>query len=113
MLGEKDGGNIPEFRGIALEEQFCKHFTEICRLFKEFGNLEDHYDIPQTINTLKLENNRWHEVVPFEHYLTPLKMALKKVRDELLRMKKAGPLLNKYIIEKNEDLMAFTVAMVK
>ena len=47
MIAEKDGGsNIPEFRGIALEEQFCKHLSEICRLFKEYGELSDHtYDI--------------------------------------------------------------------
>ena len=41
MLAEKDGSNVPEFRGIALEEQFCKHLTEICRIFKEFGELKD------------------------------------------------------------------------
>lgn len=46
MLAEKDGSNVPEFRGIALEEQFCKHLTEICRIFKEFGDLKDQtYDI--------------------------------------------------------------------
>lgn len=46
MLAEKDGANIPEFRGLALEEQFCKHLTELCRIFKDFGDLKDeHYDI--------------------------------------------------------------------
>lgn len=78
--------------------------SEICRIFKEFGDLDDIYDIRQMIETLKLENRRWHEVVPFEYYLTPLKLALKKVRDELLRMEKAGPLRSKYIIEQNKDL---------
>lgn len=39
MIADKDGSNIPEFRGIALEEQFCKHLSEICRIFKEFGSM--------------------------------------------------------------------------
>ena len=69
MIAEKDGGNIPEFRGVALEEQFCKHLSEICRIFKEFGDMSDHtYDIHQLMKTLKIENGRWPEVVPFEHF---------------------------------------------
>ena len=56
------------------------------------------------MKTLKLENGKWNEVVPFEYYLTPLKDALKKTRDEMLRMEKAGPLLCKYNIEDNKVL---------
>ena len=99
MLADKDGANIPEFRAIALEEQFCIDMSEICRIFKEFGDLDDIYNIRHMIETLKIANGRWDKVVPFEYYLTPLKLALKKVRDELLRMEKAGPLRCKYIIE--------------
>ena len=77
MLLDKDGSNIPEFRGIALEEQFCKHLSEACRIFKEFGDLSEHtYDIYQLMKTLKLENGNWREVVPFEYYLTPMQNAL-------------------------------------
>ena len=65
------------------------------------------------MTTLKLENGRWNEIVPFEYYLTPLKNALQKVRDELLAMEKAGPLMCKYIIEENEELMALTKTMVQ
>ena len=100
MLAEKDGANIPEFRGIALEEQFCKHLSELCRIFKEFGEMKDDpYDIFQMMATLKLENRRWNEIVPFEYYLTPLEQALLNVRKELLEMEERGPLLCKYIIE--------------
>lgn len=77
MLLDKDGSNIPEFRGIALEEQFCKHLSEVCRIFKEFGDLSEHtYDIYQLMKTMKLENGNWREVVPFEFYLTPMHNAL-------------------------------------
>lgn len=110
MLKAKDA-NIPEFRHAALEEEFCKHLSELCRIFKEFGDLNDVYDITQMINTLKLHN--WKEIVPYEFYLTPLDNALKKVRMELVRMEKAGPLRCKYIIEQNKDLMDFTLTMVK
>ena len=114
MLADKDGSNIPEFRGIALEEQFCKHLSEICRIFKEFGDMSDHtYDIAQLLKTLKLEDGRWTEIVPFEHYLTPLKIALQKVREQLLKMEKDGPLFVKYIVEDNKELQDLTIAMVK
>lgn len=115
MMAEKDGGsNIPEFRGIALEEQFCKHLSEICRIFKEFGDMSDHtYDIAQLLKTLKIENGKWTQIVPFEHYLTPLKGALGKVRTCLEKMEKDGPLMCKYIIEENKELQDLTITMVK
>lgn len=65
------------------------------------------------IKTLKLENGRWNEIVPFDFYLTPLKDALTKVRNELLDMEKAGPLLCKYIIEQNTQLQDLTKTMVQ
>lgn len=86
--------------------------TELCRIFKDFGDLNgEHYDIYQMWKTLKLKN--WPQIVPFEYYLTPLKMAVKKVRDCLSKMEKDGPLLCRYIIEHNDELMKLTHTMVK
>ena len=43
---KKDPSNIPEFRFIALEEEFVKHMTNVCDIFKEYGNMKDHpFDI--------------------------------------------------------------------
>jgi hypothetical protein len=36
---------VPEFRSIALEEQFCEKMTTCCQIFKDFGTLNDHFDI--------------------------------------------------------------------
>lgn len=36
---------VPEFRSIALEEQFCEKMTTVCQIFKDFGTLNDHFDI--------------------------------------------------------------------
>jgi hypothetical protein len=41
----KDKKDVPEFRVVALEEQFCLRLTGICEIFKDFGSLEDHFDI--------------------------------------------------------------------
>lgn len=42
----KDPTNIPEFRYIALEEEFVKHMTNVCDIFKEYGNMKEHpFDI--------------------------------------------------------------------
>lgn len=42
----KDPTNIPEFRFIALEDEFIKHMTNVCDIFKEYGNMKDHpFDI--------------------------------------------------------------------
>ena len=114
MIAEKDGSNVPEFRGVALEELFCKLFSEIYSIFKEYDYMSDlTYNINQLVKTLKIEQGRWSEVVPFEHYLTPLKGALQKARDCLTKMEKEGPLLCKYIIEENKELQDLTIAMVK
>jgi len=43
---KKDPSDIPEFRFIALEEEFVKHMTNVCDIFKEYGNMKDHpFDI--------------------------------------------------------------------
>ena len=41
-----DPSNIPEFRMIALEDEFIKHMTNVCDIFKEYGDMKDHpFDI--------------------------------------------------------------------
>jgi len=65
------------------------------------------------LKTLKIANGKWPEIMPFEHYLTPMKGALQKVRDCLTKMEKDGPLLCKYIIEENQELQDLTITMVK
>jgi hypothetical protein len=39
------GENVPDFRILALEERYCDHVMEICRLFREFGKLEDPFNM--------------------------------------------------------------------
>lgn len=108
---KKDPSNIPEFRFIALEEEFVKHMTNVCDIFKEYGNMKDHpFDIKQMVKTLKIED--WKEIIPFRYYLTPLEQALNKVRKELIRMHEVGHLQIKYIVEDNEDLQAFMTDLV-
>jgi len=63
--------------------------------------------------TLKIEDGKWDEIAPLAYYLTPLAEALKKVRQALMKMEKAGPLFNKYIIEDNKELQDLTIALVK
>jgi hypothetical protein len=48
---------------------------------------------------MKIPN--WKEIVPFEYYLSPLENEIKILRDQLLKMRKDGPLRIKYIIEDN------------
>ena len=68
---KKDPTNIPEFRFVALEEEFVKHMTNVCDIFKEYGNMKDHpFDIKQMIKTLKIKD--WRVIIPFRYYLTPL-----------------------------------------
>jgi hypothetical protein len=47
------GENIPEFRIEALEEFYCGHIMEICRIFSEFGNLKDPFNMAQMLKVLK------------------------------------------------------------
>lgn len=105
------GKEVPVFRFEALEEQFVQKMTKICEIFTLFGNLEDHYNIRQMLEVLKTKD--WKEIHPFAFYLQPLRDALDDVIKELLRMQKAGPLRNHYILEKNTDLMDKIVTMVK
>ena len=93
---------VPEFRFKALEVEFCKYFTGVCDILKEFGTLNNPYDIKQMLHVLKIEH--WEKVRPFEFYMTPLKQAITKVRSSLLEMNRLGHLRIKYVIEKNEEL---------
>jgi hypothetical protein len=46
--------DVDEFRYNALESEFCKFFTGICEIFKEFGDLKNHFNIPQMLKTMKI-----------------------------------------------------------
>ena len=107
----KEKREVPVFRKNALELEFCNHFTVICNIFRDFGELKEHFDIVQMMKTLKIED--WKTITPYAFYLNPLHSAITTVRDTLRTMHKEGPLMRKYIIEKNEDLQKQTVAMVK
>ena len=96
-LMEKDKKEVPEFRRIALEEQFCKHLTNVCQIFKEYGDLKDHFHIKQMMSVLKIHN--WRNITPFAYYLNPLNNAINVVRKTLIKMHEDGHLLIKYIIE--------------
>jgi hypothetical protein len=102
---------VPEFRFKALEAEFCKYFTGVCDILKEFGTLNNPYDIKQMLHVLKIEH--WEKVRPFEFYLTPLKQAITKVRSSLLEMNRLGHLRIKYVIEKNEELAKEIDVMVQ
>lgn len=36
---------LPEFRHFALETEFCKNFTFLCEILREYGTLENHFNI--------------------------------------------------------------------
>ena len=76
--------------------------TGVCVILKEFGKLDQTYDIAQMMNTLKTEE--WEDIIPFAFYLHPLKKSIDIARKELLNMDKLGPLRVKYIIEDNTEL---------
>ena len=67
MQQGKDKKDVPKFRELALETEFCKFLTGVCDIFKEFGELKDHFDIKQMLKVLKIEN--WENVAPFRFYL--------------------------------------------
>ena len=103
LIKKTDPKEIPEFRYIALEEEFIKHMTAVCEIFKEFGDLKEHpFDIKQLMKTLKIHD--WKNIVPFRTYLHPLLNNLVSTREELLQMNKRGHLLIKYIVEDNKEL---------
>lgn len=62
------------------------------------------------LNLLKLEN--WEKNVPMAFYLTPLRNAIKAMRDELIRMRKLGQNRCKYFIEQNEAMHKLIITMV-
>lgn len=55
----KNNEVVPEFRSIALETEFCKYFTGICEILKEFGDLKNHFNIAQMLKTMKIEDKKW------------------------------------------------------
>lgn len=83
----------------------------ICTNLKEHGNLKDTFDIKRMLNLLKLDN--WEENVPMAFYLTPLKVSIKTVRDELIVMRKKGQNRCKYYIEDNQPMHEYIIDMVK
>jgi hypothetical protein len=44
-MSEKD--EVPEFRFLALEQEFVRTMTNVCEIFKLHGDkrIEEHYDI--------------------------------------------------------------------
>jgi hypothetical protein len=108
---KKEYQEVPVFRHLALEEEFCKFLTGTCEIFKDYGELKDHFDIKQMLKVLKIQD--WKKCPPFNFYLTPLEDSIKTVRNDLLKMHKDGPLFIKYIIENNKGLQSDTQAMVK
>lgn len=63
----KDKKEVPQFRHNALEAEFSKFLTGVCEIFKEFGELKDHFDIKQMLKVLKIE--KWDQCAPFKFYL--------------------------------------------
>jgi hypothetical protein len=39
------GESVPDFRILALEDRYQDHVMEICRFFREFGKLEDPFNM--------------------------------------------------------------------
>jgi len=73
----KRGDEVPNFRFNALEEEFVKKMSEICRIFSKHGKLDMPYDIRQMLEILKIKD--WRNIEPFAYYLNPLDEALEKV----------------------------------
>ena len=61
MMASKDYKTLqpPTFRFDALEEEFSKFLTGVCEIFREYGDLKDHFDIKQMLYILKIEG--WKE----------------------------------------------------
>ena len=93
------GIEVPEFRYNALETEFSTHLTNVLEIIKSYGALENHFNIPQMLKTMKIKN--WEKIRPFEFYLSEMKFLIKEMRKELLHLHVKGPLWRKYIIEKN------------
>lgn len=107
----KNKREVPQFRYAALEAEFCKYLTGVCQIFKDYGDLKDHFDIKQMLKVKKIDN--WEKVPPFKFYLSPLDAAITKVRKNLMKMEKDGVLFIKYKIEENTQLQLDIIDMVK
>lgn len=107
----KKGQKCPDFRLKALEEKFVMHMKRVQELFRDFGKLEDEFDIQQQLDVLKTKD--WEKIEPFHFYFMPLRKRLDAVVKCLLDMNMAGPLRCKYVIEHNTELMDLVIAMCK
>ena len=107
----KDKKEVPAFRYDALETEFCKYLTGVCQIFRDYGQLQDHFDIRQMLKVLKIE--KWQMIPPFKYYLMPLMKSIEKLRKNLLQMEKDGVLMIKYVIEDNKELQDDTIDMIK
>lgn len=107
---------IPDFRHDALEKEFIKDMTEICRILtgypnKEGKKLEISYDIKQMLDTLKVEN--WKNIPPFKFYFDPLEKKLQELIVEINSMHKKGVLQVKYNIPYNENMHTLICATME
>jgi len=55
----------------------------------------------------------WRNIKPFMFILTPMDIAIKKMRKNLLDMGAGGVLYIKYIVENNTELLADTKDVIK
>jgi len=86
--------------------------TKVCDIMRDFGDLKERpYDIRHMLEILKIKN--WKNIPPFNFVLEPLEKAFNEVDEELRRMRAAGPLRSRYVIEKNEELAKRIRTMVE
>lgn len=50
----EQGIDVPEFRYIALENEFSTHLTNVLEILKTYGDLTYHFNIPQMLKTMKI-----------------------------------------------------------
>lgn len=106
------GIEVPEFRYKALEDQFILKMTKVCDILRDYGDLKERpYDIRHMLEILRINN--WKNIPPFNFVLEPLEKAFNEVDEELRRMKAAGSLRSRYVIEKNEELAKRIRTMVE
>ena len=86
--------------------------TKVCDILRDYGDLKERpYDIRHMLEILKIHN--WKNIPPFKFILDPLEKAFNDVDEELRRMRTAGLLRSRYVIEKNEELASRIRAMVE
>ena len=103
---------VPEFRLKAIEDQFILKMTKVCDIMRDYGDLKERpYDIRHMLEILKIPN--WKNIVPYKFVLDPLEKAFNEVDEELRRMRTAGHLRSRYVIEKNEELAKRIRTMVE